>query len=203
EALPVGVRGAILTVAGHDHQVAALAVGAARPNVLFNSMGSAESLAFCLDGGVDPVVTGRLAQQGLTVGWGVVRGRSAVLGGLRTGLLLEDIARLLGRDDPESRQVLGEEALLLPPDETPDDILSSDGDARRVPDLLAAGVSPAAIWAAAIRELTAASVTVLADMAAELGKPERVVVGGGWARNPAVLAEKKRGLGDVAVSRLR
>src|SRR5262249_4609835 len=93
EALPVGGRRAVLTVAGHDHQVAALAVGAARPNVLFNSMGSAESLAFCLDGGVDPVVTGRLAQQGLTVGWGVVRGRSAVLGGLRTGLLLEDIAR--------------------------------------------------------------------------------------------------------------
>jgi sugar (pentulose or hexulose) kinase len=40
-------------------------------------------------------------------------------------------------------------------------------------------------------------------MAAELGVPERVVVGGGWARNPAVLAEKRRQLGDFTVSRLR
>jgi sugar (pentulose or hexulose) kinase len=72
-----------------------------------------------------------------------------------------------------------------------------------VPGLLAGGVSPAAIWAAAVRELTAASMALLAGMAAELGQPERVVLGGGWARNPAVLAEKRRRLGDVAVSRLR
>jgi sugar (pentulose or hexulose) kinase len=203
EALPAGVRSAVLTVAGHDHQVAALAVGAARPNALFNSMGSAESLARCVDGGVEPVVTGRLAKQGLTVGWGVVSGRSGVLGGLRTGLVLEDVARILGRDDPESRRALGEEAALLAPGEAPDDVLSSHGDARRVPGLLATGVSPAAIWAAAVRELTAASVRLLAGMAAELGVPERVVVGGGWARNPAVLAEKRRQLGDFTVSRLR
>jgi sugar (pentulose or hexulose) kinase len=203
EALPAGVRGAVLTVAGHDHQVAALAVGAARPNVLFNSMGSAESLARCVDGPLEPVVTGRLAQQGLTVGWAVVSGRLGVLGGLRTGLVLEEIARLLGRDDPESRRMLGEEALLLAPGEAPNDVLSSDGDARLVPGLLAAGVSPAAIWAAAVRDLTAASMTLLAGMAAELGQPERVVVGGGWARNPAVLAEKRRRLGDVTVSSLR
>jgi sugar (pentulose or hexulose) kinase len=203
EALPARVRGAVLTVAGHDHQVAALAVGAARPSALFNSMGSAESLARCVEGGLEPIVTGRLAQQGLTVGWGVVSGRSGVLGGLRTGLVLEDLARLLGRADPESRRRLGNEALLLAPGEAPDDVLSSDGDVRRVPDLLAAGVPPAAIWAGAVRELTAASVTLLAGMAAELGEPERVIVGGGWARNPAVLAEKRRQLGDITVSRLR
>jgi len=203
EASPAGVRGAVLTVAGHDHQVAALAVGAARPNALFNSMGSAESLTRCVDGGLEPAVTGRLAQQGLTVGWGVVTGRSGVLGGLRTGLVLEEVARLLGRHDPESRRALGEEALLLAPGDAPDDVLSSDGDPRRVPGLLAGGVSPAAIWAAAVRELAAASMALLAGMAAELGQPERVVLGGGWARNPAVLAEKRRRLGDVAVSRLR
>jgi sugar (pentulose or hexulose) kinase len=203
EALPARVRGAVLTVAGHDHQVAALAVGAARPNALFNSMGSAESLARCIDGGLAPAVTGRLVRQGLTVGWGVVSGRSGVLGGLRTGLILEDVARLLGTHDPESRRLLGEEALLVAPDDAPDDVLWSDGPARLVPSLLAAGVPPAAIWAAAVRDLTAASTALLAGMAVELGQPERVVVGGGWARNPAVLAEKRRRLGDVAVSRLR
>jgi sugar (pentulose or hexulose) kinase len=166
-------------------------------------MGSAESLARCVDGGVGSAATLRLVQQGLTVGRGVVSGRSAVLGGLRTGLVLEDVARLLGRHDPESRRALGEEALLVDPADGPDVVLSSDGDARLVPSLLATGVSPAAIWAAAVRELTAASLSLLASMAAELGQPERVVIGGGWARNPAVLAEKRRRLGDFTVTRLR
>jgi len=203
EALPAGVRGAVVTVAGHDHQVAALAVGAAQPNALFNSMGSAESLARCVDGGLDPVTTGRLVRRRLTVGWGVVRGRSAVLGGLRTGLVLEDLARLLGRHDPESRRALGEEALLVAPGDVPEVVLSPEGGFRLVPRLLATGVSPAAIWAGAVRELTAASESLLASMAAELGQAERVVIGGGWARNPAVLAEKRRRLGDLTVSRLR
>ncbi len=203
EALPAGARGAVLTVAGHDHQVAALAVGAARPNVLFNSMGSAESLARCVEGALEPAAVGRLAGQGLTVGWGVVSGRSGVLGGLRTGLVLEDVARLLGAHHAESRRLLGEEALLVDPGDVPDEVISSDGDTRLVPGLLAGSVSPAAIWAGAVRDLTAASMALLARMAVELGQPEHVVVGGGWARNPAVLAEKRRRVGDLTVSTLR
>jgi sugar (pentulose or hexulose) kinase len=203
EALPTSARGAVLTVAGHDHQVAALAAGASRPNVLFNSLGSAESLARCVAGGLDPAIVGRLAGQGLTVGWGVVDGRSAVLGGLRTGLVLEDVARLLGVNDPGSRRRLGEQALLVDPRDAPEDLLSPAGDTARVPGLLAEGVSPAAVWAAAVRDLTAASVALLARIAAEVGPHERVVVGGGWARDPGLLAEKRRRLGELTASTLR
>jgi sugar (pentulose or hexulose) kinase len=203
EALPASVRGAVLTVAGHDHQAAALAAGAARPKALFNSMGSAESLARCVNGVLDPKVVGRLVEQGMTVGLGVAVGRSGVLGGLRTGLVLEDVAQHLGAHDRESRLRLADDALLVDPGDAPREVLSPDGDARLVPDLVAEGVAPAAIWAAAVRDLTAASMVLLERMAVEVGPHERVVIGGGWARNPSVLAEKRRRLGEFTVSTVR
>jgi sugar (pentulose or hexulose) kinase len=203
DALPASVRGAVLTVAGHDHQAAALAVGAARPNALLNSMGSAEALARCVDGPLDPAVVGRLAEQGMTVGWGVVSGRSAVLGGLRTGLQLEEIATLLGAHDRESRRRLSDDAVLLDPPDLPVEVLSHDGDAGLVPGLLAEGFSPAVIWAAAVRDLTARSTQLLARMEVELGPHEHVTVAGGWARNGCVIAEKRRRLGEITVSTLR
>ncbi len=203
EALPASVRGAVLTVAGHDHQAAALAVGAARAGALFNSMGSAEVLARCVEGPLDPAVVGRLAGHGMTAGWGVVSGRFAVLGGLRTGLLLEEIATLLGTHDRESRRRLSEEALRLDPADLPVEVLSPDGDARLVPALLARGFSAGAIWAAAVRDLTARSTQLLRRMTAELGPHEHVTVAGGWARNGCLIAEKRRRLGELTVSTLR
>jgi sugar (pentulose or hexulose) kinase len=199
EALPASVRGAVLTVAGHDHQVAALAVGAARPDALFNSMGSAESLARCVEGPLDPAAVGRLAEQGMTVGWGVVSGCMAVLGGLRTGLLLEEFATLLGAQDRESRRRLSEDSLLLDPADLP----VAAGDAGLVSGLLTEGFPAAAIWAAAVRDLTTESAQVLARMSIELGPHRHVTIAGGWARNSSVIAEKRRQLGEITVSTLR
>jgi sugar (pentulose or hexulose) kinase len=203
DALPDSVRGAVLTVAGHDHQAAALAVGAARPNALFNSMGSAESLARCVDGPLDPEAVGRFAELGMTAGWGVVRGRSAVLGGLRTGLLLEGVATLLGAHDRESRLRLSEEALLLDYSDLPVGVLEDDADGGLALGPRAEGLPAAVIWATAVRDLTAQSAELLARMADELGPHEQVVLAGGWARNRSVVAEKRRQLGEVAVSPLQ
>lgn len=111
DSLPASIQGAVLTVAGHDHQAAALAVGAARPGALFNSLGTAEALVRCVDGPLDPAAVGRLAAGGTTVGWGVARGCSTVQEGLRTGLVLERLAALLGAHDRASRRLLGEQAL--------------------------------------------------------------------------------------------
>ena len=137
------------------------------------------------------------------MGWGVVSGRLAVLGGLRTGLLLEEFATLLGAHDRESRRRLSEESLLLDPADLPVEVVSRDGDAGLVPGLLAEGFSPAVIWAAAVRELTSRSAQLLAHMAIELGPHQHVTVAGGWARNRSVVAEKRRQLGELTVSTLR
>lgn len=202
DALPHEVRNAVLTVAGHDHQVAALAAGAARPHALFDSMGSAESLVRCVEGALQPAVVGRLVEHGFTVGWGVVAGRSAVAGGLRTGLQLEDVAALLGARDREARRRLAEEAQLLAPSELPARVLPRDEKTSNVLDLLARGVAPAAVWAGAVRDVTTRSTELVARMVAELGPHEDLTLGGGWARNPAVLAEKRRQLGMLTVSML-
>jgi sugar (pentulose or hexulose) kinase len=120
----------------------------------------------------------------------------AVLGGLRTGLLLEEVATLLGAHDRESRRKLSEESLLLDRADLP-------AHAGGVSALLDEGFSAAAIWGAAVRDLTTESMGVLAHMSTELGPHQHVTVAGGWARNGSVVAEKRRQLGDITVSTLR
>ena len=203
DAVPASIRGAVLTVAGHDHQAAALAVGAARPGALFNSMGTAEALVRCVDGPLDPALVGRLAGQGTTAGRGVVRGRYAVMEGLRTGLVLERVASLLGAHDRAARRLLGEEAHAVDLADIPPGLVVNDGDGGIALGALADGLPPAAVWAAVVRDLTAASVRRLERITAEVGPHTKVTVAGGWTRNAAVLAAKRRQFGEIEVSDLR
>jgi sugar (pentulose or hexulose) kinase len=203
DAVPASIRGAVLTVAGHDHQAAALAVGAARPGALFNSMGTAEALVRCVDGPLEPAAVGRLAAQGTTAGWGVVRGRYAVMEGLRTGLVLERVASLLGARDRAARRLLGEEAHAVDLADIPPGLVVNDGDGGIALGALADGLPPAAVWAAVVRDLTAASVRRLERITAEVGPHTKVTVAGGWTRNAAVLAAKRRQFGEIEVSDLR
>ena len=202
DAVPASIRGAVLTVAGHDHQAAALAVGAARPGVLFNSMGTAEALVRCVEP-LDPAAMGRLAAQGTTAGWGVVRGCYAVMEGLRTGLVLERVASLLGAHDRSARRLLGEEAQTVDLANIPPGLVVNDADAGLTLGPLADGLPPAAVWAAVVRDLTAVSARRLERIAAEVGPHAHVTLAGGWTRNAAVLAEKRRQLGEIEVSDLR
>jgi sugar (pentulose or hexulose) kinase len=202
DAVPASVRGAVLTVAGHDHQAAALAVGATRPGELFNSLGTAEALVRCVDGPLDPAVVGSLAGQGTTAGWGVVRGRYAVMEGLRTGLVLERVASLLGAHDRAARRLLGEEAHAVDLADIPPGLVVNDGDGIAL-GALADGLPPAAVWAAVVRDLTAASACRLERITAAVGPHTKVTVAGGWTRNAAVLAEKRRQFGEIEVSDLR
>jgi sugar (pentulose or hexulose) kinase len=202
DAVPASIRGAVLTVAGHDHQAAALAVGATRPGELFNSLGTAEALVRCVDGPLDPAVVGSLAGQGTTAGWGVVRGRYAVMEGLRTGLVLERVASLLGAHDRAARRLLGEEAHAVDLADIPPGLVVNDGDGIAL-GALADGLPPAAVWAAVVRDLTAASACRLERITAAVGPHTKVTVAGGWTRNAAVLAEKRRQFGEIEVSDLR
>jgi sugar (pentulose or hexulose) kinase len=204
DAVATSIRGAVLTVAGHDHQAAALAVGAARPGELFNSMGTAEALVRCVAGPLDPAAVGRLAAQGTTAGRGVVRGCYAVMEGLRTGLVLERVASLLGAHDRPARRLLGEEAHAVDLANIPPGLVVNDGDAGELMiGPLADGLPAAAIWAAVVRDLTAASARRLERIAAEVGPHAHATLAGGWTRNAAVVAEKRRQFGEIEVSDLR
>lgn len=103
------LAGAVLAVGGHDHQCAALAVGAARHGTLFDSLGTAEALLRFADAGsIGREVVATLTAAGLTVGRTVVEGRMCILAGLRTGMELERLAADLGATTRDQRAALAD-----------------------------------------------------------------------------------------------
>ena len=88
--------GAALTVAGHDHPVAAIGVGAVGPDELFNSSGTADVLARSLPGVLSDDERELLVRAGLSAGAHVLPGTTLLLGGVRGGLLLRRVLGALG-----------------------------------------------------------------------------------------------------------
>ena len=193
--LPAALAGATLTVGGHDHQTASLAVGAARDGALLDSFGTAEALLRCVRAPLDPAVVGRLAGHGVSIGWSVVPGHHTVLFGLLAGLTLERLARLLGVTDRDGRRNLGLAAVRASP--TGRRVLREiDGQTYLGP--LVEGLTPAEVWAAAVDQLADSAGRAIGLIEAEVGVHRDVVLAGGWMRNPAVLAAKRTRYGGSA-----
>ena len=193
EAVAPALRGATLTVAGHDHQVAALAAGAAVDGTLLDSLGTAEALLRFTTGPLDRRVVGSLAAQGITAGRAVVPRHWCALHGLLTGFALERLAAALGATHEPALRRLGEQALQAPPSGVRVEV---DRESLRI-TLPVEGassfeVSPAAVWAAAVEAAAQASRAGVEQVAALIGEHRTVMATGGWLANPAVLAAKRR-----------
>ena len=104
--LPSSVQGAALTVAGHDHPVAAIGVGAVGPDELFNSSGTADVIARSLPGVLDDDRRELLVRSGLSAGAHVLPDTTLLLGGVRGGLLLRRVLGALGVSSAEQREAL-------------------------------------------------------------------------------------------------
>ncbi len=87
---------ALVAVGGHDHLCGALAVGAAKPGVLLDSVGTAEALVFTID---KPLVGEHLAEQGYEQGAHVVDGYYG-MGAYRTaGICIDWFRQIAGGVD--------------------------------------------------------------------------------------------------------
>jgi sugar (pentulose or hexulose) kinase len=210
DGVPAPLRGAVLTVAGHDHQAAAFAAGATLPGVLFDSLGTAEALLRHLPAPPDDDTVrlriDRLAAQGVSVGRSVVPGHLCVLAGMLTGLTLERVCALVGASSRQARSALGSAALALPagPDGDPDvtvRILASDGDGLTVSGVTEE-TTPAALFAAAVARLTRECGDLLRAIEEFAGPRSAAVAAGGWLNNPAVAAAKQRQHARFAASAL-
>jgi len=191
---PEELRGAILTVAGHDHQTAAYALGAAVDGVLVDSLGTAEALLRTVRAPIEPDAVQRLADASITTGWGVVPGHLCLLAGLPTGISLERVGAMVGAPTPAERIELGRRAL------TSDRSVTAMRASATYHGLTLHDVDDAAdhalVWRVAVEDISVMGEQILLVMAAEVGQHRDALVTGGWLHNPMVRAVKERQFGS-------
>jgi sugar (pentulose or hexulose) kinase len=192
--------GAVLTVAGHDHPVAAIGVGAVEADELFNSSGTADVLARSIPGTLDEAQRQAVVDAGWSLGRHVLPGTSLLLAGVSGGLLLRRVLGALGAESAGARAVLDRSSLSVT--DLPAG-LSVTGDGRTQDDVvirLQDGATPAAVWTAAVRYTADQARLLLSDIEKVVGPHRRAVAAGGWTRMASVRAAKAAAIDAMSFS---
>ena len=201
--LPRPLQGAVLTVAGHDHPVAAVGVGAVGADELFNSSGTADVIARSLPGVLPDGERELLVRAGLSAGAHVLPGTTLLLGGVRGGLLLRRLLGALGATTSTERERLDLAALEvggLPPGlEVSGAGPTGDDVVLRLRD----DVTPAHVWAAATRYTAAETGALIATIESIVGPHRRAIASGGWTRMESVRTAKRSVIANLEFSDLR
>jgi sugar (pentulose or hexulose) kinase len=186
-----GADGAVLTIGGHDHLCAAVGAGATGPDDVLNSCGTATALVRGVAGGLDSAAVERMVSAGIAVQVHVLEGQQALVTGVLEGFALRRFLRLLGVEEAE-RATLDQQAALVSASTLRVDGI--DAPAARLTGI-DQEVTPARVWRAALDAVERRLADLLNVMVREAGPHQRVVVVGGWARNPGVRAAKRAFLG--------
>ncbi len=187
------VKGAVLTVAGHDHQAAVIGAGADGPGDELDSCGTAEALVRTIPPKLSPLVVADLAEAGITTGWHVVADHWCLLGATQGGLALQRILALLGKDRADL-PALDAEAMALP---IPDVEVSAPPFGRLDILGIADGDGPAHLWRAALEAVTQQAAEIHDAMSFVSGAHRALVVTGGWSRSEGLIAVKRRRFGEL------
>ncbi|MET3808787.1 sugar (pentulose or hexulose) kinase [Nakamurella sp. UYEF19] len=204
--VPSILHGAALTVAGHDHPVAAVGCGTTGADEVFDSFGTAEALVRSIEGNLDRDARNRLASAGVNSVHHVLAGRRVLLGGTKAGLLFRRTLDMLGAGSGDRRSELDDAACAL--EETAaghatqgikvSGAINNDGTLRI--EVTSDAVSPAALWLATLAHGVDEAARCLDLMAAEIGPASAVVVAGGWTRMKSVRRSKEASLPNVRFS---
>jgi len=182
--------GAVLTVAGHDHPVAAVGVGAVEPDELFNSSGTADVLARSIPGTLPPAERQQVVTAGWSFGRHVLPGTSLLLAGVSGGLLMRRVLAVLGAESEPARSALDRASLGV--GDLPAG-LSVSGDGRTQDEVVLRvqdNASPATIWTAAVRYTAEQARLLLTAIEKVAGPHRRAVAAGGWTRMASVRGAK-------------
>lgn len=175
------LRGAVLTVAGHDHQAAAVGAGAYHAGDELDSCGTAEALVRTIPAGLDAVAVTMLAQAGITTGWHALPGHWCLLAGTQGGLALKRTLAELGRGTADVADLdAGIPAAI------------ADADAGPHRDSLT--------WWQTLRSVAEQAAAIHRVMTDVVGPHRSLVVTGGWSRSRGYLEAKRGALGDFRVS---
>ena len=192
--------GAVLTVAGHDHPVAAVGAGVVDKDALFNSSGTADVLARCLPGTLAEPQRQAVVNAGWSLGRHVLPDTSLLLAGVSGGLLLRRVLTTLGAESADARAALDRASLTI--GDLPAG-LSVTGDGRTQDDVVLRiqdGATPAAVWTAAVRYTADQARLLLNDIEKVVGPHRRAVAAGGWTRMASVRAAKAAVIKAVSFS---
>jgi sugar (pentulose or hexulose) kinase len=203
DGLPTSLQGAALTVAGHDHPVAAIGAGAVGPDELFNSSGTADVVARSLPGTLDDNRRDLLVRSGLSVGAHVLPGTTLLLGGVRGGLLLRRVLGALGATGEPERDRLDQAALAVGALPLGLEVSGAGPTGGDVVLRLRDDAAPADVWAAATRYTADETRTLLATIDAVVGPHRRAIACGGWTRMESVRAAKRSAIAHLEFSELR
>ena len=193
---PDRLRGAVLTLAGHDHQAAALGAGITAAGDELDSCGTAEALLRTIPPNLTRDQIRWLAERGVTTDWSVVPGHGSLLAATEGGLAMERTLALLGVDRAGLRAL---------------DRAAADAPTGRIriagiggADLRIGGItedtSPGEVWRAVVEAVTAEAVRLHEAMTKIAGPPRELVVTGGWAHSDALLRAKRAHFGPFRVS---
>jgi sugar (pentulose or hexulose) kinase len=177
-------------VAGHDHPVAAIGVGAVEADELFNSSGTADVLARSIPGTLDEDQRQCVVSAGWSIGRHVLPDTSLLLAGVSGGLLLRRVLAALGAESGPARAALDHASLSV--GDLPAG-LSVTGDGRTQDDVVIRiqdAASPGTVWTAAVRYTAAQTRLLLDDIEKVVGPHRRAVAAGGWTQMASVRAAK-------------
>jgi sugar (pentulose or hexulose) kinase len=193
-----GLAGAVLTVAGHDHQAAAIGADAARLHAELDSCGTAEAYVRTVSPGLPAADVRALTDAGITVGWHALPEHWCLLGATRGGLVLQRVLALLGRSRADL-PALDAAALRVDPGALT--VTGADGPEVGLRDIGDA-VEPAAVWRAALTAAVDAGRDIHEAMTRASGTHRDLVVTGGWTHSDGVLTLKRRALGELRIPRV-
>ena len=195
-----GLAGAALTVAGHDHQAAAIGADAARLHAELDSCGTAEAFVRTVPPGLAATDVRALTDAAITVGWHALPEHWCLLGATRGGLVLQRILALLGRDRSNLPALDAAALDVASPGAEPGELTVTGADGSEV-GLRHVGddVDPARVWRAALTAAVEAGRDIHDAMTRASGAHQDLVVTGGWAHSTGVLTLKRRALGELRI----
>ena len=195
---PEVLRGAVITIAGHDHFTAAYYCGAINEGSLFDSMGTAEALLRTFKAPLTRDAIAELAAANVGLSCSVIADHYTLLGALPTGLTLERACSLVGVSTREEKIALGKAALAIDPSASAMRVVN-DYHGLSVTNLDDA-VSPAALFRATVEHLVDDSAQMISLIEKYTGKAQNVVIAGGWIKNPVIAYAKEKQFGSYRVS---
>lgn len=190
--------GAAITIAGMDHLVAAVGIGAIRQSDLIDSCGTGEALIRRLPNGkLSREDVADAVDKELCVGRDVFADQLQLMGGLRSGIGMWRFLKLMGVR-PEDRAALDEAALAVRPHANSP--IVGDIWLERA-TLVNVGYDPrsAEIWRAAIESAQYRAAFLVGQLNAVAGSAGRILATGGGLESSAIRALKREILGEFTM----